>query len=103
QRGPQAVDEILRAALAIALKPFVAGLAADPKAPTHRRKRLVPILNRHHKAHAPIHRTGLLPSHRQGPPRRSVDLLPMSPVYSVTHVAGLDHPIPLPAGERESR
>src|SRR5436305_2573912 len=33
-----------------------------------------------------------------GPPCRSVDLLPMSPVYSVTHVPGLDPPFPLPQG-----
>jgi hypothetical protein len=31
-------------------------------------------------------------SHRKGPPRRSVDLLPMSSVYSVTYVAGLGRP-----------
>ena len=48
-----------------------------------------------------IHGTGLHPYHRQGPPRRPVDLLPMSPVYSVTHVADLDHPHPLSHGERE--
>jgi hypothetical protein len=50
------------------------------------------LLGRYHKAHPLIHGTGLRPSHRQGPPRRSVDLLPMSPVYSVTYVAGQDHP-----------
>src|SRR5262249_1977259 len=81
----------------VTLQPFVASLPAHTKAPTHRRKRLFSRLNRHHKAHPLVHRTGLRPSHRQGPPRRSVDLLPMSSVYSVTHVAGLDPSLALPA------
>ena len=53
------------------------------------------------RAHPLIHGTGLHPSHRQGPPCRSVDLSPMSSVYSVTHVAGLDHAIALPQGGGE--
>src|SRR5262249_19159978 len=98
---PRAVEEPLHAFGFVTLQPFVAGLPAHPKAPTHRRKRLLSLLNRHHKAHPFIHDTGLHPSHRQGPPRRSVDLLPMSSVYSVTHVAGLDLPVPPPHGGRE--
>jgi hypothetical protein len=38
--------------------------------------------------HPLIHGTALQPSHRQGPPCRPVDLLPMSPVSGVTYVAG---------------
>src|SRR5260370_8551307 len=93
QRRPRPVRETLNARLSIASKPFVAGLPAYPEAPTHRCKRLFLPLNRHHEAHPLIHGTGLHPSHRQGPPRRSVELSPMASVYSVTHVAGLD---PLP-------
>ena len=90
QRRPRAIEQTLNAILSMPLQPLVAGLPAHPELPAHRRKRLVSSLNRHHKAHPLIHGTGLHPSHRQGPPRRSVDLLPMSSVYSVTHVAGLD-------------
>src|SRR5262245_29883253 len=100
ERRPRAVKEPRHALGFVTLQPFVASLPAHTKAPTHRRKRLFSRLNRHHKAHPLVHRTGLRPSHRQGPPRRSVDLLPMSSVYSVTHVAGLDPPCPLAAGER---
>src|SRR2546428_4227295 len=73
--------------------PLVAGLPPSPEAPTQRCNPLFFPLNRHHEAHPLIHGTGLHPSHRQAPPRRSVELSPMSSVYSVTHVAGLD---PLP-------
>lgn len=65
--------------------------------------RLAPHPNRRHSAandSSPFFATstnrirsstaGLHPSHRQGPPRRSVDLLPMSPVYSVTDIADSD-------------
>src|SRR5215475_3778761 len=70
--------------------PLVANPPAHIEPPADRRKRLLALLNRHHKAHPLFHGTGLLPPHRQGPPRRPVDLLPMLPVYSVTHVAGQD-------------
>jgi hypothetical protein len=37
-------------------------------------------------------------------PADQLNLLPMSPVYSVTYVAGQDHPSLLPArGEKEAR
>ena len=47
-----------------------------------------------HEAHPLVHRTGLLPGHRQGPPCRHDDLSPMSSVRSVTDVAGLDRAYP---------
>jgi hypothetical protein len=66
----------------------------------HRRKRIPLLLSRDHKAHPFIHGTGLRPSHWQGPPRQSVDLLPMSSVYCVTHLAGLDPQSDLSLWER---
>src|SRR5882757_9479159 len=74
----------------IASKPLVTNPSAQTELPENCCKRLLVLLSRDHKAHPLIHRTGLRPSHRQGPPCRSVDLLPMSPVYSVTYVAGQD-------------
>jgi hypothetical protein len=67
-------------ALPIAPNPFVASLPAHPEPPADRRKRLLALLNRNHKAHPLVHGAGLHPSHRQGPPRRPVDLSPMSSV-----------------------
>src|SRR5262245_50335435 len=93
---PRAVDQTLNARLPVASKPLVAGPPAHLELPTQRRHRLFLRLYRQHAPHPFIHGTGLPPSHRQGPPRRSVDLLPMSPVYSVTHVAGLDRRAPSP-------
>src|SRR5262245_20080713 len=90
QWRPRAVDQTLNACLPVASKPLVAGPPAHLELPTQRRHRLFLRLYRQHEPHPLIHGTGLPPSHRQGPPCRSVDLLPMSPVYSVTHVAGLD-------------
>ncbi len=94
-------DESFNASLIVSPKPLVTGLAADSEAPAHRRERLFSLLNRHHKTHPFVHSMGLRPSHRQGPPCRSVDLLPMSSVYSVTHVPGLDPPNPSPQGGGE--
>src|SRR6185437_11289376 len=103
QRRSRTIFQAVDAFDTIALKPLVADLAAYPEASTHHRKWLRVVHSRHHKAQPFFHGAGLSPNHRQGPPRRSVDLSPMSPVYSVTHLAGLDHPNPLPAsGERES-
>src|SRR5215475_6073620 len=82
--------------------PLVANPPAHIEPPADRRNRLLALLNRHHKAHSLVHGTGLLPPHRQGPPCRPVDLLPMSPVYSVTHVAGQD-PAAHPPLEGEDR
>src|ERR1700730_14614910 len=90
QRRTRSVGETIHAAFPITLKPLVTSLAAYPEAPTDTCKCLFLLFHRHHKTHPFIHGTGLQPSHRQGPPCQSVDLLPMSPVYSVTHVAGLD-------------
>src|SRR5580704_11746871 len=103
QRCARAVDQAFNASFTVTIKPLVASPPAHAKAPTDHCKCLILSLNRQHKAHPLIHRTGLHPSHRQGPPRRSVDLLPMSPVYSVTHVAGLDHPDLLPARGEKGR
>src|SRR5437667_2469120 len=71
-------------------QPLVSDPTAHSEPPAYRRKRLLVLLHHHHKAHPLFHGTGLRPSHRQGPPCRPVDLLPMSPVYSVTYVAGQD-------------
>src|SRR6266540_504323 len=101
QRRARAVHQTFNARFSIALKPLVAALPAHTEAPAHRRKRLFSCLNHHHKAHPLVHGTGLHPSHRQGPPRRSVDLLPMSPVRSVTYVAGLDPAATLPLRGRD--
>src|SRR4030088_1393347 len=90
ERSPRTIDQALHAACLVAHQPLVAGPTAHAEAPAHSCKRLFLPLNHHDKAHPLIHGTGLHPSHRQGPPCRSVDLLPMSPVYSVTHVAVLD-------------
>src|ERR1700733_13120070 len=100
QRRPTTIPQTLYAGFLIALKPFVSDPSANAEPPAHRRKRLLVLLGRNHKAHPFFHGTGLHPSHQQGPPRRSVDLLPMSLVYSVTYVAGLDPNRPPPAGER---
>src|ERR1700739_394426 len=89
-RRPRAIEQTLDPRLPIAQKPFVARLPAHAELPAERSKRLLVLLGRNHKAHPLIHGAGLPPSHRQGPPRRSVDLSPMSPVYSVTHVPGQD-------------
>src|SRR5262245_18738218 len=83
--------------------PLVANPPAHIEPPADRRKRLLALLNRHHKAHSLVHGTGLLPPHRQGPPCGPVDLLPMSTVYSVTHVAGQDLPHTRPEGGRAYR
>ena len=90
QRSARAVDQAFNARFMVSVKPLVASPPAHPEAPANHRKGLFPPLDCHHKAHPLIHRTGLRPHHRQGPPCRSVDLLPMSPVYCVTYVAGLD-------------
>jgi hypothetical protein len=64
------------------------------------------VFHKHDKAHPLVHGAGLHPSHRQGPPCRSVDLLPMSPVCCVTYVPSLDrfnpspHPSPNGRGSR---
>ena len=98
ERRPRAIKQTLNPRFPIARKPFVARLPAHPELAADRRKRLLSLLGRHHKSHPLVHGAGLPPSHRQGPPRRSVDLSPMSSVYSVTYVAGQDHSCPSPRG-----
>src|SRR5260370_26490408 len=102
QRCPRAIEQPSNACLFIAGKPFVAPPLPPAKAPAYGRKCFLVLLGRNHKAHPFIHGTGLRPNHRQGPPCRSLDLLPMSPVYCVTYVAGLDHSSPLPLGEAQA-
>ena len=93
----------------------------DPKAPKHRAIAPQTTCNRPDGSHrtddrsrqtiphppqspsqnASVHpQQGLLPNHRQAPPRRSSDLLPMSPVQTVTYVSGLDSS---PSAEGEVR
>ena len=90
QRRPRMIEQAINTSLPIASKPFVPDPSAHAEGPAQRGKRFLVLLGRNHKSHPFIHGTGLHPSHRQGPPRRSVDLLPMSPVYCVTYVAGQD-------------
>src|SRR5947207_8915181 len=96
QRSSRAIFQPLDPFFPIALTPLVSGLPAHTELPAQRRKRFLALLSRQHEAYPLVHRTGLLPPHRQGPPCRLVDLLPMSPVYSVTNVLGQD-PQPSPA------
>ena len=103
ERRPRAIKQTLNPRFPIARKPFVARLPAHPELAADRRKRLLSLLGRHHKSHPLVHGAGLPPSHRQGPPRRSVDLSPMSSVYSVTYVAGQDHVVELPPMGEEIR
>jgi hypothetical protein len=79
--------------------PLVANPPAHPKTTARRRERFLAGLDRHHKPHPLLHRTDLHPSHRPVLPA-DIDLLPMSPVRFVTHVAGLDPPRHLSRGER---
>src|SRR5712671_4580553 len=88
QRCPRAIEQTLHACFLIARQPLVTDPSANAETPAYGRKCFLVLLGCNYKAHPLIHGTGLHPSHRQGPPRRSVDLLPMSPVYSVTYVAG---------------
>ena len=101
QRRPRAIEQTLNAILLDTAQATCSRSSGSPRtAGTPPQTPRLVLLNRHHKAHPLIHGTGLHPSHRQGPPRRPVDLLPMSPVYSVTHVAGLDRaPSPRVRGE----
>ena len=89
-RRARAVRQALDAFILIAFEPFVSGLPARTEPPANRCKQLLPLLDRHYKTHPLFHGTGSSKSHRQGPPCRSVDLLPMSSVCSVTHVVGQD-------------
>src|SRR5215212_9882813 len=88
--SPRTIEQSGRPFLLEPCKPFVPNTTAHTELPAHRRKRFLVLLHRQHKAHPFFHGTGLHPSHRQGPPCRPVDLLPMSPVYCVTYVAGQD-------------
>ena len=97
-RRPRAVRKPRNTVQPIARKPLVTDPTAHTEPTTGRGKRFLTRLNRHHKTHPFIHSTGLLPNHRQAPPRRSSDLLPMSPVQTVTYVSGLHHTPYLPAG-----
>src|SRR5947209_1704442 len=90
QRCPRAIQQACNAGFPVTRKPFVPNPPAHAEAPAQPGKRFLLLLRRNHKSHPLFHGTGLRPSHRQGPPCRSVDLLPMSSVYSVTYVAGQD-------------
>jgi hypothetical protein len=85
------------------VKPLVVGPPAHPVPPAQRRKTLFSSRARHHEPYPLIHRTGLSPSHRQGPPCRYRNLSPMCPVYSVTHPPGSDLTPTLSAGGRGGR
>jgi hypothetical protein len=83
ERCPRTTDQAFHPSAPVsARQPLVAGPAAHAEASAHSCKRLFLPLNHHDKAHPLIYGTGPHPSHRQGPPRRSVDLLPMSPVWT---------------------
>jgi len=90
ERRPRAIEQALNPRFLKTPEPLVADFPAHPEPPAYRRKRFLSLLGRHHKSHAFVHGPGLPKSHRQGPPRRSVDLSPMSSVYPVTYLAGQD-------------
>ena len=97
-RRPRPIIQPLGTAGPIALKPFVAGLAADPEGlaqPGHRR--FISQTGRH-KGNTLVHGTGLFPRHRP-PPGQCIDLSPMYPVCRVTYLSGPDpgHAPPPPA------
>ncbi len=73
---------------------LIARLAADAELTTQLRHRLLASLVGHAKPRLLLHRTGLRPNHRSNLPASSdhLDLLPILPVYSVTHHAGSDPP-----------
>src|SRR5215217_6810191 len=90
QWRPRMIEQTRNSLLLKTRQPLVSDPTAHPEPPAYRRKRFLVPLHHHHKTHPLFHGTGLRPSHRQGPPCRPVNLLPMSPVYSVTYVAGQD-------------
>src|SRR4030081_849331 len=79
-RCPRAIQQAFNARFLIAPKPLVTDPSAHTVATAYRRQWLLPLLGLKHKPHPFIHGTGLHPNHRQGPPCRSLDLLPMSSV-----------------------
>src|SRR5271169_6376131 len=102
-RRSRAIEQTHSTFLLETRQPFVANPTAYPEPPANPRKRFLLLAHRHHKFHPLFHGTGLLPSHRQRPPCRSVDLLPMSPVYSVTYLPGQDQPPSPLVGEVDRR
>ena len=83
----------------IARQPFVAGLAADPELGAKLAHHRVVLARRNHKSHSLVHRAGLSPRHRRGPPRRAIDLSTIYPVQSVSDLTGSNTP-PCPAPAR---
>ena len=71
-RRAAALLQPLRAFRRIARQPFVAGLAADPERGANLRHHRLVLTRRNHKSHPLVHRAGLTPRHRRGPPRRAI-------------------------------
>ena len=78
----------LRALSPIPPKPFVAGLPADPELGADLAHHRLVLARRNNKSHPFVHRAGLTPRHRRGPPRRAIDLSTMYPVQSVSDLTG---------------
>src|ERR1700740_329137 len=79
----------LRAELKIAPPPLVRGFAADAEFPPPPPPPFLSGRQPRHQPHLLVHRTDLPPRHRLTPPAVAFNLLPILPVYSVTHPAGL--------------
>ena len=54
---------------------FVAGLPADPELGANLRHHCLVLARRNHKSHSLVHRAGLSPRHRRGPPRRAMSFV----------------------------
>ena len=87
-RRPAALAQSFRAFRPIAPQPFVAGLPADPELGADLAHHRLVVARRDDKSHSLIHRTGLAPWHRRGPPRRAKDLSTIYPVQSVSDLTG---------------
>jgi len=87
-RRPAALLQSLRAFTPITLKPFVAGLPTDSELGADLAHHRFVLARRDHKPHSFVHRAGLTPRHRRGPPRRAIDLSTMYPAQSVSDLTG---------------
>jgi len=66
--GPAAIQQPKHCLGAVAIQPFVAGLAADPVAHAQHTERRLGPQTRRHKLHPAVHHTHLGPGHWIGPP-----------------------------------
>ena len=102
QRRTAPVRKTHRPRLPVTLPPLVGNPAAYPVTTAKLRNRQRSIIPFQHHLQSFVHHTALIPGHDHllG---HAVHLLPMSPVYSVTYVAGSDHPSLPPQGGKGYR